>query len=173
LVGEATLYERVQWEMEALGIAVEAHPTRLLAPYLVPHRPIPARDLARARHGSRVAVAGVVVCRMRPPTKSGVIVLFITLEDATGLIDTVIFPKVYEAYGAAAFGSDLLVIRGRVERQGTRGVSLIAEEVINPLAGHVEDRIDGRTGIASATRFAGTRLPLHELRFLDEEGDGS
>jgi error-prone DNA polymerase len=160
---EATLYERIQWEIEALGMAVEAHPTTLFAPLLAPHAPIPARDLARVPHGRRVTVAGVVICRMRPPTRSGAIVLFITLEDTTGLIDTVIFPNVYDAYGAAAFGSDLLVIEGRLERPGRYGGSLIAERIINPLEGALKARIDGHTGLASR------RLPLRELQALDGE----
>jgi DNA polymerase III alpha subunit len=149
--------------METLGLAVEAHPATLFTPLLVPYAPIPVRDLERLPHGRRACVAGVVICRMRPPTRSGAVILFITLEDATGLIDSVIFPKVYDAYGAAAFGSDLLVIEGRVERPGGRGVSLIAEKVINPLAGQVADRIDGHTGIASR------RLPLRELQAVPEE----
>jgi error-prone DNA polymerase len=161
-VGEATLYERVQWEIESLGLAVEAHPATLFAPLLAPHAPIPAREFARAPHGRRVAVAGVVICRMRPPTRSGAIVLFITMEDETGLIDTVIFPDVYDRDGAAAFSGDLLVIEGKVQRQGRYGATLIAEKVINPLAGRTEDRIDGHTGIASR------RLPLRELQAVEE-----
>jgi DNA polymerase III alpha subunit len=148
--------------METLGLAVEAHPTTRFISLLSPYAPTPARDLERLPHGRRARVAGVVICRMRPPTRSGAVVLFITLEDATGLIDTVVFPNVYDAYGTAAFGSDLLVIEGKIERPGGRGVSLIAERIVNPLAGRVKDRIDGHTGIASR------RLPLHELQAAPE-----
>jgi DNA polymerase III alpha subunit len=103
--------------------------------------------LARLPHGARVTTAGTVICRMRPPTKSGVTVVFITLEDETGLIDTVLFPNVYDQYGAAAFASDLLVVEGKLQREGARSLTLILEKVINPLAGWVEPEIDGRTGV--------------------------
>jgi DNA polymerase III alpha subunit len=89
-----------------------------------------------------------VVCRMRPPTKSGVTVVFITLEDETGLIDTVLFPAVYDRYGVAAFASNLLVMEGKLQRLGARDLNLIVEAVINPLDGWVEPEIEGRTGTA-------------------------
>ncbi|HAH85917.1 MAG TPA: hypothetical protein DCL60_00930 [Armatimonadetes bacterium] len=80
---------------------------------------------------SQVVVSGVVVTCMRPPTKSGVIVVFITLEDETGLADVVVFPKVYDRYGRAIYGNSGLIIEGQVERSG-KGLSIIAEK-ISPL----------------------------------------
>jgi DNA polymerase III alpha subunit len=148
---EATLYERVRWEIDTLGLSLTAHPTRLFRAQLAPFRPVPASRLGQQPDGARVATAGIVVCRMRPRTKSGAVVVFITLEDETGLIDTVIFPRVYDLYGKAAFASDLLVIQGRIQRQGKYGATLIATRVINPLEGLVEDRIDGKTGLAKET----------------------
>jgi DNA polymerase III alpha subunit len=143
-----SLYERVKWEVEILGLSPTVHPTVLFREQLAPHRPRPIRELARLKNGARVRVAGTVVCRMRPPTKSGVTVVFITLEDETGLIDTVLFPEVYDRCGAAAFASNLLVMEGKLQRQGARDLNLIVEQVINPLDGWVEPEIEGRTGTA-------------------------
>src|SRR5262249_13111590 len=124
------------------------HPTVLFREQLAPHRPRPVQSLARLPNGTRVRTAGTVVCRMRPPTRSGATVVFITLEDETGLIDTVLFPDVYDQYGVAAFASNLLVIEGKLQRQGARDLNLIAEKVINPLEGWIEPEIDGKTGVA-------------------------
>src|SRR5262249_13578032 len=137
-----SLFELVQWEVATLGFTVRAHPTALFSEQLKGYAPTPAGELADCADGQGVRGAGGVLCRMRPPTKSGAVVVFITLEDATGVVDTVIFPKVYEEYGRAAFASDLLVIEGRVQKQGRRGLSFIAEKVFNPLEGIIPDRID-------------------------------
>jgi error-prone DNA polymerase len=145
---ELTLAERVQWEIEVLGFCIDTHPTALFRRELEPYELTTAAELSRLPEGTRVRTGGVVLCRMRPPTRSGTVVVFITLEDETGLVDTVIFPRVYEEYGAIAFGADLLVVEGRVQRQGKRGVALIAEKLFHPLAGKTAEAIDGRTGFA-------------------------
>jgi DNA polymerase III alpha subunit len=142
-----SLFERVKWEVEVLGLSPTVHPTVLFREQLAPYRPRPVKALARLPNGARVTTAGTVICRMRPPTKSGLTVVFITLEDETGLIDTVLFPNVYDQYGAAAFASDLLVVEGKLQREGARALTLILERVINPLEGWVEPEIDGRTGV--------------------------
>jgi error-prone DNA polymerase len=142
-----SLFERVKWEVEVLGLSPTVHPTVLFREQLAPYRPRRAAALARLPHGARVTTAGTVICRMRPPTRSGTTVVFITLEDETGLIDTVLFPTVYDQYGAVAFASDLLVVEGKLQREGARALTLILEKVINPLEGWVEPSLDGRTGV--------------------------
>ena len=83
-----------------------------------------AQDLRRARHGQRAAVVGIVVNRQRPQTASGVI--FMTLEDETGHINVVIWPRVAERQRREVLGGRLLLVRGTVEREG-EVVHLVAE----------------------------------------------
>jgi len=78
--------------------------------------------------GGIVKVAGVVVVCMRPPTKSGAIVVFITIEDETGFADCVIFPKVYEKCGPILFNNPALIIEGKVQKMG-KSFSIIASNV--------------------------------------------
>ncbi len=87
---------------------------------------------------SVVKVAGVVVTCMRPPTRSGVIVVFVTLEDEAGLADAVVFPNVYDKYGPVIFNSPGLIIEGKIERSGQRGLSIIARK-IRPLTPEYRD----------------------------------
>jgi len=145
---QPTRRELVQWDINTLGLCAHTHPVELFRAALKPYRPLTAARLADLPDGRRVRAAGVVLCRMRPPTRTGTVVVFITLEDETGLVDTVLFPRVYEQYGQAAFASDLLVIEGRLQKQGRRALTLIAEKVFNPLAGLLPDRLDGKTGVA-------------------------
>lgn len=146
---EPTLAERVRWEVELLGLCVHTHPTVLFRKQLAEWKVAPVSRIQQMPDGAAARVAGVVLCRMRPPTRSGAVVVFITLEDETGLIDTVLFPRIYEKYGSIAFGSDLLVVEGKVQRLGRRDLAFIALQVFNPMAGASPVAPDGRTGKAS------------------------
>jgi error-prone DNA polymerase len=70
-----------------------------------------------------VSVAGVVTHRQRPGTANGV--LFMTLEDESGLANLIVWPKVVERQRALVLGHPLVVVRGRVQRQGD-ATSLLA-----------------------------------------------
>ena len=76
----------------------------------------PNETLKTARHGRRLAVAGLVLVRQRPGTASGVV--FITLEDETGIANLIIRPRVWERNAAIARGKPALIAAGVVERQG-------------------------------------------------------
>lgn len=91
---------------------------------------------------------------MRPPTKSGKIVVFITLEDETGLVDCVVFPKVYEAYGSVIYNNPALIIEGKLQRMG-KGVSIIARKV-KPLSATYRSS-DGDVKFKERLRSAGAR----------------
>ena len=83
----------------------------------------------RGRDGERVAVAGLVICRQRPATASGVV--FATLEDEFGFVNLVLWAKTFERFRHVATGSSLLFVRGVVDRDGPKG------EVIHVIATHL------------------------------------
>jgi error-prone DNA polymerase len=118
-------------DYDILGMSHICHPMAFYRKTLRRMGVMEARSLRDVPNKSLVTVSGVVVTCMRPPTKSGVIVVFITLEDETGLADVVVFPKVYDRYGRVIYGSSGLIIEGQVERSG-KGLSIIAEK-ISPL----------------------------------------
>jgi DNA-directed RNA polymerase len=71
-------------------------------------------------------VAGLVILRQRPGTAKGVI--FLTLEDETGVINVIIWRKLYEPFRRAIIAGRLLRVTGRVQHEG--GVThLIAERI--------------------------------------------
>ncbi len=86
------------------------------------------KDAGRWPHGARVAVAGVVLVRQRPATASGII--FVTLEDETGIANLIVRPRVYERCRRAARHGVVVLARGWVERQG---------EVVHVMVRHIED----------------------------------
>lgn len=79
-------------------------------------RIVRAADLKTLRHGQRVAVAGLVTLRQRPGTAKGMV--FMTLEDETGMANLVIRPNVWERERRVARGSAALIAEGIVERKG-------------------------------------------------------
>lgn len=78
--------------------------------------------------GTRITVAGLVLIRQRPGTAKGVI--FITLEDETGVSNIVVWRKLYEKYRRAVIAGRLLRVTGKLERES--GVCHIIAE-------HIED----------------------------------
>jgi error-prone DNA polymerase len=76
-----------------------------------------------------------------PPTKSGKRVIFITLEDETGLIDVVAFPKAQVSSARAILTSEVQTIEGRLQRQGKDGLSksIILDKVIPHLTGSLSE----------------------------------
>ncbi|SPH16623.1 Error-prone DNA polymerase [Defluviimonas aquaemixtae] len=117
------LGEEVVEDYVAMRLSLRAHPMELLRPALpglTPHA-----ELATAPP-DRVTVCGLVITRQRPGTASGVI--FLTLEDETGVCNVVVWPKVYERFRRAVMGGRLLRVTGPLQREGIV-VHLIAQRI--------------------------------------------
>jgi error-prone DNA polymerase len=123
---EMTPTERVQAELEVLGLDASAHLLDTYAPMLDALGVVRSRDLLAQRSQAEVLVAGVKVATQTPPIRSGRRVVFLTLDDATGPVDATFFEDVQGPYAATVFHSWLLVVRGVVRRTGPRGISLRA-----------------------------------------------
>jgi error-prone DNA polymerase len=88
--------------------------------------------LALTPDRARVRVAGLVVTRQRPGTASGVI--FVTLEDETGIANVIVWPKVYERHRRAVISGRLLRVTGQLQREGSvRHLVAWAIEDLSPL----------------------------------------
>ncbi len=132
-----TLGEAVVEDYLALRLSLRAHPMELLRPRmagLVPHSALPDQ-----RPGRRITVCGLVITRQRPGTASGVI--FLTLEDETGVSNVVVWTRVYERFRRAVLGGRLLRVTGVIQREG-QVIHLVAEEIEDAspqlaLLGHV------------------------------------
>ena len=91
------------------------------------HRPaLPASRLSTIAPGSRATVAGLVILRQRPGTAKGVI--FLTLEDETGVVNVVVWRALYERFRRAVISGRLLRVTGRLQRE-SGVIHLIAEEI--------------------------------------------
>ncbi|MFW1411057.1 hypothetical protein ACEWAY_24305, partial [Vibrio parahaemolyticus] len=84
----------------------------LVRPQLEALGATPAAALREARDGSRLSTAGIVICRQRPQTASGIV--FFTLEDETGVANLIVRPDTFERFRAVARGARLLLATGKL-----------------------------------------------------------
>lgn len=130
--------EQVRAELEVLGLDVSWHIVSFYdglldalgvtrAVDLLAASGVDAVDDGKQRAGRRLRVAGVKAATQTPAVPSGQRVVFLTLDDGTGLSDATFFESTHERCAATVFHGWLLAVEGRVQRAGARGVSLVAD----------------------------------------------
>ena len=145
--------EEVTHDYAALRLSLKTHPLALLRGELDAVRAVPAGRLVHTRDGTKVSVAGLALVRQRPGTASGVI--FITLEDETGIANLVVWPKVFERFRRVVMAARLIRVTGRLQREGivTHVIADHLEDMthrLRALAGPDFKSSDRRKGIGSA-----------------------
>ncbi len=112
----------------SLGLTLGRHPLALLRDRLQKNRLMTAQQLGGLKHGSLARTAGLVTCRQRPDTASGVV--FVTLEDETGNVNVVVWRNLGERQKAELLGARLLGVQGVIERDGDV-VHLVARRLLD------------------------------------------
>ena len=120
-----------------LGLTLGPHPMALLRGEPEFRRCRTAKELQGFCQGQFIQVAGIVTCRQRPGTATGV--MFMTLEDETGNSNIVVWNSVLKRFRAELLGSRLVAVKGIVEREGI---------VIHIVAGQVRNLSHKLTGLA-------------------------
>ena len=98
------------------GLTLGRHPLALLRPRLQRMKLVTAAELALLPDGRITRAAGIVTCRQRPGTASGVV--FVTLEDETGYVNVVVWSRIVENQRRELLGSRLMGVEGKVHREG-------------------------------------------------------
>ncbi|RTL66484.1 MAG: error-prone DNA polymerase [Hyphomicrobiales bacterium] len=126
---ETTLGEHVVEDYSALGLSLKAHPVSFFRERLKTMGVISsAEHWEPQRAGRRAKVAGLVLVRQRPGTAKGVI--FLTMEDETGVVNVVVWPKMFEKFRRIVMSAQFLLVRGRIERHGLVS-HVIAEDLVD------------------------------------------
>ncbi|MFC1834492.1 OB-fold nucleic acid binding domain-containing protein [Thermodesulfobacteriota bacterium] len=128
-------------EAGSMTVFCRNHPLDGLRQRLSAEGVVTSKELRRIPSGRRVKVTGLMVIVHMPPTKSGKRVIFITLEDETGLMDLVVFQKAQKHHARALLTGEVQTVEGRLQRQGKNGVSttIIVERVIPHLTGSLAE----------------------------------
>jgi error-prone DNA polymerase len=120
--------EAMLQDYQSTRLSLEAHPLHFLRPRFAAMQVLQLRDATHRPEGQSMWIAGVVLVRQRPGTASGVV--FVTLEDETGIANLVIWPSVLERYRPVVMGARIMLVRGRIQRAD--GVThVIADELID------------------------------------------
>jgi error-prone DNA polymerase len=120
--------ENLVADYRRLGLTLGRHPLALLRPRLRNLKVVTAEELGNTPHQRGILAVGIVTCRQRPGTASGV--MFVTLEDETGYINVVVWNALIERQRRELLGSRLLGVHGIVERKD--GVThLIAGKLVD------------------------------------------
>ncbi len=120
--------QEIAGDYDTMGLTLRRHPLALLREKLEGRRIRSAEQVANSRNGQLIRTAGIVTCRQRPATASGVI--FVTLEDETGYVNLIVWNDLAERQRRELLGSRLLAVHGEVQRQGL---------VVHVLARKLED----------------------------------
>ena len=104
-------------DYHSTGLTLGRHPLALLRPRLTRMKLVTAQALGQMAHGDITRAAGIVTCRQRPGTASGVV--FVTLEDETGTINVVVWHRIVERQRRELLGARLMAVDGEVQREGS------------------------------------------------------
>src|SRR5690625_2129661 len=121
-----TVAEQIRTELDLTAIDTTGHLMQSHKPYLEALGTTSADQLLNLRNHTRVLVAGVRVATQTPPMRSGQRVVFISIDDGTGVVDTSFFAQAQHATGDILFSARLLLIEGTTRRTGNRGITLQA-----------------------------------------------
>ena len=148
---EPTVWERMLADYRTTSLSIDVHPLQLLRRHL-PAGTLSSVELLEQPHGSRVAVAGMVVARQRPATANGVV--FMLLEDEHAQVNLILPPQVYERFRAVVRGEPLLLAHGRYERFDRNRNILVSEiSSLGPLARALTDGADVHGSLPNAHHF--------------------
>jgi error-prone DNA polymerase len=127
--------QEVTEDYRHLSLSLKTHPVALLRDMLAVQGTVQNALLKNLRNGARVQVAGIVLIRQQPGTASGVI--FVTLEDETGVANIVVWPRIFQQFRRELLGSQLMGVTGLVQRDESGYVIHIVADSLVDLSAHL------------------------------------
>jgi error-prone DNA polymerase len=125
------LAEHVVNDYQTIRLSLKAHPMEFLREHYAARKFVTADQLGLIKDGKRLSIAGLVLIRQRPGSAKGVV--FITIEDETGVANLVIWPDVFARQRKIVMGARLMAVHGLVQRDPD-------SDVIHVVARQLEDQ---------------------------------
>jgi error-prone DNA polymerase len=113
-------------ERELLSLNLSAHPLDF---YDSDNGITRMKDLSSIPAGRKVKLVGSVIRYQTPPTRNGKRVVYVIMEDGTGIADVTVFSDVQEKCGQVLFREGWLTIEGKIQKRGQKATSIIAEQL--------------------------------------------
>jgi DNA polymerase-3 subunit alpha len=137
-------------EKESIGLFISAHPLKEVREALRAVVDCPLADLRGKRDDEWVTAGGIITAAKKIRTKKGDWMMFATLDDLEGSVETLIFAKALEEYGTDLGVDEIVLVRGKIDH-GDKGTSLIATTV---------ERFDPSPEEVEAAKEAAAREPV-------------
>jgi error-prone DNA polymerase len=123
------LPEQVVADYQTIRLSLKGHPMEFLRPMFAGERVVACAAICHGNDKKRVRCAGVVLVRQRPGSAKGVV--FMTLEDETGIANIVVWPKVMERFRKEVMGARLIVVEGHIQSSPEQVTHLVAERLFD------------------------------------------
>jgi error-prone DNA polymerase len=123
------LPEQVVADYQTIRLSLKGHPMEFLRPMFEKERVIACEGVCHANDKKRVRCAGVVLVRQRPGSAKGVV--FMTLEDETGIANIVVWPKVMERFRKEVMGARLILVEGYIQSSPEQVTHLVAQRIFD------------------------------------------
>ncbi len=149
--------QEVVEDYRSVGLSLRQHPVTFLRAALRERGMVTCGELAHLRDGRRVAVPGIVLVRQKPGSAKGV--MFITIEDETGVANLILWPDRYARQRRLVLSAGMIACHGRVQREG---------EVVHVITDRLEDLTDLLRSVgvpdAGIDPNPGIRVPTRDFR---------
>ena len=115
-------------DYRTLQLSLRAHPLSFLREELDAMGIVRCADLAHIRDGRNIEVAGVILVRQRPGSAKGV--LFVTIEDETGIANGILWPDRFDIYRRQVMSASMIAMRGRLQKEG-EVIHIICDRIVD------------------------------------------
>jgi error-prone DNA polymerase len=123
------LPEQVVADYQTIRLSLKGHPMEFLRPMFASEGVIACTSVCHERDKQYVRCAGVVLVRQRPGSAKGVV--FMTLEDETGIANIVVWPKVMERFRKEVMGARLVLVEGYIQSSPEHVTHLVAQQLFD------------------------------------------
>ena len=143
--------QHVAEDYRTTSLSLKGHPVAFFREALAGRQVVPCSALTSARDRRRLSVAGLVTVRQRPGTAKGVV--FMTLEDETGIANVVVWRDTFEKHRRTVMSAAFLIVHGQVQRAGDV-IHLVAADFVD-LTGRLSELRDDQKEIVARSRVDG------------------
>jgi error-prone DNA polymerase len=126
---EMPLPEQVVADYQTIRLSLKGHPMEFLRPMFTRERVVACNAIAHVNDKKHVNCAGVVLVRQRPGSANGVV--FMTLEDETGIANIVVWPKVMAQFRKEVMGARLILVEGYIQSSPEEVTHLVAQRLFD------------------------------------------
>jgi error-prone DNA polymerase len=116
-------------DYQTIRLSLKGHPLESLRPMFERERVVTCEAISHVNDRQKVRCAGVVLVRQRPGSANGVV--FMTLEDETGIANIVVWPKVMAQFRKEVMGARLVEVEGHIQSSPEKVVHLVADRLFD------------------------------------------